>query len=165
MNELNFNNLKSELISRRELFEDSDYIFFDKLFNDSEKLLSNIENLAILLHGLSDTALEFSYTSDLLNIIRLFKSKIGTNKFVEVIFTNVLIVIPHAKHWYEHLLNDCKKNIHLLDEESVIKIIDNLDSDSKKTLSKCLTELKNYKDSYSNNNNLKIIYSLLGIEP
>jgi hypothetical protein len=164
MNELNLNDLKNELISRRELLKESDYLFFDTLFNDSDKLLNNVENLSVLLNGLSNTALEFSYTSELLELIRLFEAKIGTKKFIEIIFNNVLVVTPHAKLWYNHLLEDCKKNIHTLDESLVIEMINKLNSDSKKALAECLKELKNHKDYYINNNNLKIIYSMLDIE-
>ena len=84
MIELGLNLLKENLIKSRELLEDKDYLFFDKMFEEKQKLLLEKMYMPVLLNGLSDSSLEFSYTSDLLNLIRAFHPIIGNDSFLKM---------------------------------------------------------------------------------
>ena len=126
---------------------------FDKMFEEKQKLLLEKMYMPVLLNGLSDSSLEFSYTSDLLNLIRAFHPIIGNDSFLKIIFENVQIVYPHGKHWYYHLLIDCIKNInHQKSNNILTEVFDQLTIDQKVMILNCLTNIQKEKGYGINSN-------------
>ncbi len=94
------------IIQNRNLSSEENFIFFDSILQNQKLVLSHKENLSILLSGLTDFSEEFTYTSELLDLIRDFKSVLEIERYIFEIFQNIEYVLPHGKHWYIHLLID-----------------------------------------------------------
>lgn len=151
MESLNVN----KLIDARELLKDEDYDFFDDLFRKENELLKNKQNISLLLNGLTDSALDFSYMSDLLTLIRRFMDIVGVVDFTKIIFDGVLIVIPHGKHWYYHLIMDCIKESHKLEKTVIVAIFESLSNKKNSILIDCLLAIKNDGD-YGMSQNIEL---------
>jgi hypothetical protein len=133
---------REQLILNRDLTVEENYTLFDYIFENKAVILSNRNNLSILLSGLTDSSDEFSYTSELLDLVRDFQAVLGTEVYITEIFRNIEYVLPQGSHWYLHLIMDIISFIEKEDIQSLEISINSINNTQKKMLEGILLYLK-----------------------
>jgi hypothetical protein len=133
---------RENLILNRDLAVEENYALFDYIFENKTVILSNRDNLSILLSGLTDSSDEFSYTSELLDLVRDFQVVLGTETYISEIFRNIEYVLPHGSHWYLHLLMDIISFIEKENIQSWEISINSINNTQKQMLEGILLYLK-----------------------